>query len=247
MGASARTLNKTGGAVIIADDWTNIVAGQLSQAEKFSAQNNGDRQLNGVNAAIGQVGSNDGLTFGRIALDTATISPPFGVDGAPEAGAVAWGGLGENRYRLTAMTALGESQGSFVELAVSLVNATDQIRLTWLKPPGATLTGYKVYRSQRRGVAQTAQRIATISNPDTLEFVDTDQAGTAATAPPATNTTAGGSPDYGTPPTLGAGPITLGDLKIGQAAHYWVNWLIGEAVSESGNERQFDIVLSETP
>jgi hypothetical protein len=245
MGASARTLDKTGASVISAKDWTDIVAGVLSTAEKFGFQNDGSRALNTVSIAIQQVGTNDGNAYARTGLDTATISPPFGIVGVREAGAAAWGGIGENRYIITAITALGETNRSFQEVAVSLLNATDQVRLTWLKPPGAALSGYKVYRTQRLGVAQTAQRIATISDEDTLEFVDTDQAGTAATAPPATNTTAGDTPNYGTVPSLSTTPITLGEVAVGQAVFYWVNWVISEAVSEIGNPRQFARIFSE--
>jgi len=245
MGASARTLDKTGGAVISAKDWTDIVAGVLSTAEKFGFQNDGSRALDIISAAIQQIGTNDGSSYARIGLDTATISPPFGLVGVPEAGTVGWGGLGENRYVITATTALGETTRSFQELQVSLINATDQILLTWLKPPGASLTGYKVYRTQRLGVAQTAQRIATIADPDTLELVDTDQAGTAATSAPSTNTTAGDTPNYGTAPSLVTTPITLGAVAVGQAIFFWVNWLTSEAVSEIGNPRQFALVFTE--
>jgi len=245
MGASARTLDKTGGTVISAKDWTDIVAGLLSTAEKFGFQNDGDRAIDIISAAIQQVGTNNGRSYARIGLDTATISPPFGLTVAVEAGSSAWGGIGENRYVITATTALGETNRSFKELSASLINATDQVRLTWLKPPGATLTGYKVYRTMRLGVAQTAQRIATISNPDTLVFVDTAQAGTDATAAPLTNTTAGDTPNYGTAPSLSTTPITLGTVAVGQAVFYWVNWLTSEAVSEIGNPRQFALVFTE--
>jgi hypothetical protein len=245
MGASARTLDKTGGTVISGKDWTDIVAGVLSTAEKFGFQNDGSRDLGVVSFAIEQVGLNDGSSYARVGLDTATISPPFGIVGVREAGAASWGGIGENRYLITAITALGETNRSFQEVSVSLLNATDQVRVTWVKPPGATLTGYRVYRTYRLGVLQTAQRIATISDPDTLEFVDTDQAGTAATAPPSTNTTAGDTPNYGSVPSLSTGPISFGAVPRGQAIFYWVNWVISEAVSDMFNPRQFARVFTE--
>lgn len=244
--ASVRILDKTGGTVITGKVWADIVAGVVSVAEKHLVQNDGDRTLDGVILSLSQVGTNDGINYARFGLDVGTISPPYGLAGVSEAGSVAWGGTGVNKYRLTATTALGETTGSFIELAVTLLTATDQIRLTWLKPPGASLTGYKVYRTQRRGVAQTAQLIATIADPNTLLFIDTDQAGTPATSPPATNTTAGGSPNYGTVPTLGQTALTLGNIAIGQAFAYWVNWVTTAAVSETDNPREFQVVASET-
>jgi len=246
MGASARHLDKTGGTIISARSWLDLISGSLSTADKFWLQNDGDRDLASVQLAIQQISGNDGATFARLGLDVGSISPPFGVAAVVETGSAGWGGTGENRYVVTAKTALGESTRSLQEVSASIVAATNQVRVTWLKPPGAALTGYRVYRTRRLGVVQTAQRIADLSDPETLEVVDDALVGSPATAPPSTNTTGGDAPDYGSTPSLGTGTITLGTMKPGQAVAYWVNWLVPEATSETGNPRQFRLRPTET-
>lgn len=232
--------DKTGGAEITAESWTDLVAGDLSVARKYSVQNVGDRPYNMVVESITQVGDNDGFSFARIGLDVATVPRPFGLAAVLGPAGGVWGSTGVRGWVVTAINGLGETIAS-LEASFNVTDLTKKVTLTWTTVPGAT--GYKVYRTDTPGTYVTPALRATLGVVGTF---DDDGAVLVAGAPPTTNLTAGGPPNFGTPPALGGGSLALGILSIGEEVFYWVNWVVAAATPELGNPRQFDLTFRET-
>lgn len=216
--------------------WGPAFAGEAQTAAKFWIQNAGDRDSLSLSLAILQAGSSDGNSMVRLALDTATVVPPYGLGSslsAAGAGGV-FGATGVCEYTVTARNGTGETQGS-VPLTVTVDVTTKKVTLTWQQSPNAT--GYYVYRTPTPGVYGTSTRRATINSGSSTTYVDDGSACSAGTLPSA-NTTGGAAPAYGTVPTLGAGPLSFGVVKIGQWACYWENRVIPAGTSGDGNPRQ---------
>lgn len=244
MGATIKHLSADGGIQVADKNWPDAKAGDIQTAEKFFIENNGDRELLSLVGTIVPVGVNDGDDQLRIALDTATVIPPFLVVPTltgPAAGGV-WASTGLKLYRITALNATGETTGS-VEASVNVDDTTKKVTLTWEIVPGAT--GYRIYRTITPGVYTTPALRIVIGSGTTDTFIDGGEV-LVAGALPADNTTAGPSPAYGTPPVLGAGPISVGDLEIGQQFVYWVNRVIPAGTAEAGNPRLAQIDFDET-
>lgn len=215
-----------------ADNYTQITAiplpigkaGDAQTATKYFVQNVGDRDSLTETLEIDPVGSNDGSAMLRIGLDTATVMPPYGLGytltAAGDGGA--WGTPQTVYYVLTATNALGQTVAS-IELPVVIDVATKRAILTWPLITGAT--GYKLYRSATAGTYGASTLCATIASGATLTYTD-DGSACGSGTPPAANTTGGAGPAYGTPPTLGTAPLTLGVLKMGQWACFWANRVI---------------------
>lgn len=236
MGLILKHFEKTGGVQITSKAWPDAFAGVLQTAEKFWVQNVGDRDSLALALSLVQAGDSDGSAMMRIGLDTATVRPPYGLAAtlsAAGAGGV-FGAVGVYEYVVTAWNATGETQAC-VPVSVNVDVVTKKVTLTWQQSPNAA--GYYVYRTPIPGTYGASTRRATINSGSSTIYVD-DGAATGAGTPPATNTTAGAAPDYGTPPSLGAGPISLGVLKIGQWACYWANRVIPAGTAEAGNPRQ---------
>jgi hypothetical protein len=236
MGLILKHFDKTGGGQITSKAWPDAFAGVAQTAEKFWLQNAGDRASLNLALSLVQAGDSDGSAMMRIGLDTATVRPPYGlaaVLSAAGAGGV-FGATGVYEYLVTAFNATGETQAS-VPVSVNVDVTTKKVTLTWQQSPNAA--GYYIYRTATPGTYGASTRRATINSGSSTTYVD-DGAACAAGTPATENTTAGGAPNYGTPPSLGAGPLNLGVLKIGQWACYWANRVIPAGTSEAGNPRQ---------
>ena len=233
--ATLKHLDQDGATQLSAYNWPNAYAGAVQTARKFAAENNSDRPLNNLSMSIVPVGSNDGSTFMWWALDTVTLSRPYGVTavlGSGGAGGV-WSSVGYQYFTITGINANGETVGS-VEVAVYINDVTKKVTLSWTAM--ARATGYKVYRSTVSGVYTTPALAATIGSGATHTYLD-GGAAVGVGAPPSVNTTAGIAPPYGTVPTLAQTPISFGNVAIGQQLFYWVNRVVPSGASEVGNTR----------
>ena len=228
---------------LLAQVWTDAYAGVAQTALKFAVENVGDRTATNVACSIVQVGSNDGYGQLRIAVCPNTISKPFAVTatlGAAGDGGI-WVQAGQYYWKITATNAAGETIAS-LEVTANVDVTTKKVTLTWDQVTGAT--GYKVYRSTVSGSYTTPALRATVSGGATLTYID-DGGSLSAGAPPAANTTGGAAPTYGTPPTLGYGPLTVGNLKVGQQYFYWVNRVVPGATTDTDNPRQALVQFAE--
>lgn len=228
-----------------AEVWPDAYAGVEQTALKFAVENVGDRTAQNVSCTIIQVGVNDGYGQVRIAACEDTLSKPWTVTatlGAAGQGGV-WSLLGQYYWVVTALNALGETIAS-LEATVNVDVATKKVTISWVQVPGAT--GYKVYRSTVSGVYETPALRSTIGNGATTAFVDNGSAASAG-APPIENTTAGAGPEYGTEPDLDDeyGPLTVGNLAVGQQCFYWVKLVVPEETSDQDNPRQALIQFAE--
>lgn len=199
MAASLKHLDSDGATQITAENWPDAVAGAIQTAKKFGVENNGDRVLGSsplaLVATITPVGSNDGSTFLRQALDTVTCSKPWGAgtNGSPTAtlgsagaGGV-WGTTGIRGYVLTATNANGETIAS-AEVTINVDDVTKKVTVSWVQVPNAT--GYKLYRTNTPGTYTTPSLRTTIGSGATISFID-DGSAVSTGAPPTTNTTGG--------------------------------------------------------
>jgi len=240
------------------------IATVLSTPLKFSVDNNGTRALGvspftGLFLTIEQVGTNDGWTFARTALDSVslTLSKPWGaaVDGngfftgAPTAVVTLAGGgswtPGTYGIKVTATNAAGETVGS-VEVTFVIANATDKATITWNVVAGAT--GYKVYLTPTPGTYGATSLRATIGSGGTVTYDALTQTGLAAGTPPLTNTSGGAGPAFGTPPADGAftsADKSMGAMSPGQQFFFWGRLVIPPGQSEVGNQRVFRILPKE--
>jgi hypothetical protein len=208
---------------------------------KIGLQNNLTRVLP-VTLSIDMFAQSDFSGMISWAADLVTLSCPYNV----AAELIAGGSLAadtEYFYRITAFNAIGETVGS-LEVSALTDSSNKSIKLTWDKIEGAE--GYLIYRSTNQ--IYTSARRMVIEDPDTLEWTDTGQAASQSgpySFPgintdfdlPDENTTAGESPDYGTPPsTFVTTDLTL-SLEPGEQAGLWLKIVIPIGASESLNPR----------
>lgn len=244
MAASVKHLDASGGVQISSKNFADILAGASNTPEKFFVENNGDRTLLSLIAAIAAVGVNDGSTFVRFATDTDTVGTPFSVQSSLSgsgAGGV-FASTGIHAYRITALNPTGETTGS-IEVSENIDDVTKKVTLTWTQPAGAT--GYRIYRTTTPGSYITPALLATIGSGGTTAFTD-DGSPVGAGALPSTNTTGGAGPAFGTPPTLGVSPLSIGDFEIGQQFIYWIGLVVPGGTGELGNPRQAQIEFNES-
>jgi len=187
MAASVRQVDQDGFTTLTGFTWPDAFAGVNQQPHKFAFENNGTRVLgtspgpapNGLQVEIDAVGSNDGFTELRIATDTVTLSPPFGLTAIlASATGGAFGATGTYGYKVTAFNGNGETIGSF-EATFNVGAVANQVLLTWTTIPGAT--GYKVYRTPTPGSYGAATLLATLGSTGT--FTDAGAATTTGTPP----------------------------------------------------------------
>lgn len=244
MPASLKHFDLSGGVQITEKDWPDAIAGAIQTAEKFFAENNGDRVLNNLLLKILAVGINDGSTQMRIGTDVVTLSTPFGFAAAltgAGAGGV-WSGTGIRGYRITGINATGETIGS-LEVTANVDDTTKKVNLSWTLLTGAT--GYRIYRTDTPGVYGASSLRVIIGSGSTIVFTDDGGATTAGTLP-TTNTTGGAGPTFGTPPALGTVTLVAGNLAIGQQYIYWVNRVVPAGASEIGNPRAAQLKFEES-
>jgi len=220
---------------IVAKTFPDTEAGATSAAKKLGSMNVGDEALVNLQLQLAQAGGSDGYTMFEWALDTATLSPPWGLSATRQASGGSWGGaLGTKYYVVTAVNANGET-GPSLEVSAQVQTNSDSIVLGWQSVPGAT--SYKVYRATTSNGYVSPSLIATVTAPGT-GYTDTGGSPSAG-APPTENTTAGGAPNYGTPPTsFQTTPLAIGNLPVGKAFFYWARVVVPVSKTSAGNPRQ---------
>lgn len=189
MPASVRQLSADGVTGITQYDWGTLLAGQAVTPRKFGMHSVSDRALINLLETIIAIPANDGGPMMRVALDSTTLSCPWGftlVLGAA-AGGGTWGATGTYGYRITALDANGES-GPQDEITVAVDDTTKKITLSWTQVPSAT--GYKIYRTAVPGTYGASTLRTTIVSGATVSFVDDGSATSTGTLPTA-NTTGG--------------------------------------------------------
>ncbi len=195
MAASIKWLDKDGVTQVVNQVFGDAFAGRTQTPKKLLFENTGDRQLNGTQLTIQQVGDNDGADQLVTVLDTESVSKPYGggtggalvaVLSAAGAGGV-WGTTGIRGYVLTATNANGETIKS-AEVTVNVDVVTKKVTVSWTQTPGAT--GYKLYRTDTPGTYGASSLRTTIGSGSTTSFVD-DGSATASGTPATTNTTGG--------------------------------------------------------
>lgn len=202
-------------------DLGHAVAGR-EQTPRKQAVENIDVRILGASPFNGSVlrrlaiaaGLDDGTEQFQIALDTATLSAPYGPVTAalgPTADGGVWGSTGNKFYRVTARNADGETIGS-VEVVVFVDDVTKRVTVAWAQVAGAS--GYGVWRSEASGVYGPNALRADIVGGAVTSFIDNGTAPGAGTIP-TVNTTGG----WGLDATLG---VTLdGGVWSGTGVRFW--------------------------
>lgn len=112
------------------------------------------------------------------------LTPPTGFTATPVVGGGTFA-AGTFFWKITALTAAGETNGSAEATAAIVLNGS--ANLAWTAVPGAT--GYKIYRSTATGGSSVSPSlVTTVVSGATVAFTDTGAATTAG-AVPATNLT----------------------------------------------------------
>lgn len=183
----------------------------------------------------------------------AVLSPPIDPLLPPDLPVIYPQGVGGGTtfyaYRVTALTAIGETSGSptgSTTNAASL-NTVDYNVVTWGLRKGAT--GYKVYRVS--GGVNPPRLIGTIANPTQSTFADQGQVGEVATVPE-TNTTGSKLPDgtyswavvaknYAGTTLPSLQPIYGGYPKLDQYHYFTLTW------PEMKNATGYDVYRTKSP
>ena len=213
MTALVQFFDSDGFTVISQRQLPDAFAGANQRPVKLGYISLSDRQLNNVQDLITAIVSNDGFSMVQFALDTVTLSAPWGFSGAtgaPGAGGV-WGSTGVRGYKITALSALGETAPS-QEATVNIDVVTKKVTLTWVQVPGAT--GYRIYRTDTPGTYGASTFRVQIGSGATITFLD-DGSATSAGTPPVQNTTAG----WIVTPTLSA--PGAGGVWAATGAQFW--------------------------
>jgi hypothetical protein len=215
----------------------DIVAGAAFAPVKIGMRNDGDEDFP-TTISLEAEGTSDGVGMAKISADTATLSPPWGLEGAgsaPAAGGT-WGTTGTYYAVVTRVNATGETVAS-VEGNATITNTTQKITWSWEDDQPLGVDTYRVYRSTTSGTYASPSRIA--SGLTVTTFVD-DGTAPSAFAPPTENTTGGAAPEYGTSPTMGLGPVVLASALVpGQWAFVWVGVVVPTGTTDDANTRFF--------
>jgi hypothetical protein len=188
MSATVQFYDSDGATQLTNFDFGDIFDGRSGRPKKFGVKSTSDRILSAVQQVIQAITGNDGSTMVFHAADVITLSPPYSVVAAltgAGAGGV-WTSLGTKGFKITWLSALGESLGSD-EVTINVDVATKKVILTWNAPP-ALATGAKVYRTDTPGTYTSPALRITLGITNT--FTD-DGSALSAGAPPTVNTSAG--------------------------------------------------------
>jgi hypothetical protein len=242
MSATLKYLDSDGATQITGYDFGVLDGGTSSPKRKFGIENTSDRVLAGVHLSVVPDATSDAPGMTLFAADTNTVSHPFGLltsISSTGSGGV-WDAPGNIYYVITAINGTGETGPSGEVLAVVAADS-QKVTLTWTLPTGAT--GIKVFRTVISGDYTTPSLRATLGAVSTYQD---DGSALSSGAPPSANTTAGAGPVYGTAPTLGASPVSVGSLAIGQQWFYWANEVVPIGTLEAGNDRLANLQFMES-
>lgn len=128
----------------------------------------------------------------HLRLDSTNAEPAPGAPTVALASPAAPGNVdnGAHRYRVTFVTADGETDGGTVSSAVTVADKTvnGQVRLTAIPLGGSAVTARKLYRTQAAG--STYLLLATLADNTTTAYTDNIADSSLGAGCPATNTTA---------------------------------------------------------
>jgi hypothetical protein len=188
MAKAGQYLDSDGATVITEENWPTALAGQNQMPKKLAFKNTGDAPLGVTSITVGilQVGTNDGDDQLRHVADTATLPGPWGVTAAAQAGTGSFATGGTKGYKVTALSAIGESAAA-MEATVALPGTSSVVLLSWQAVPAAT--GYRAYRTDTAGIYGGTSRLVQVGS-GTTSLNDGGGALTAG-SPPADNRTAG--------------------------------------------------------
>lgn len=191
MSASVRFLDNDGATTITLESLADAFAGQNQVPRKVGIHSTSDRDLINLLASIGAVGSNDGASQLRTALDSTSVSPtvsaPWNFAASVGGATGSFSATGTYGYRITALNAIGETFPCD-EITAVVSAVTQRVTLTWTQTPNAT--GYKIYRTPTPGSYGASTLLTTIGSGATVTFAD-DGAATGAGTLPVSNTTGG--------------------------------------------------------
>lgn len=224
--------------IVGVDALGDIIAGDTFVPIKIGIRNDGDETYP-TTVSLGDVGGSDGDGMAKLAADSATLSPPWGVTSvvsSPGAGG-GWGATGDYLVVITRVNASGQTVAS-VEGKATVTNTTQTVTWNWLDTQTLGGDHYKVFRRAAAGTYASPSLIATGLTAAT--FVDTGASPSSGT-PPNENTTAGAGPAYGTPPSVGVGPISLalGPLPPGAWGFAWLGPAVPTGTTADANTRFF--------
>lgn len=245
MGRDVSWRNKDGVTVITGLDEGSVFAGASTTKRKLTVRNVGSVVLSPASIVITQRESSDGHLFAKTAADSATLGAPHNFAAVLAATGGTWGSTGIRFYRITAFNGTGET-GPSQEVSVNVDDVNKSVDLSWTIIAGAT--GYKIYRGTASQNYGSTALLTTINNGATSAFND-DGSATTSGSVPTENTTAGGSPNYGTPPGDGSfaqTPISVGTLDLGEEAFFWMKADPAAGLTEDANPRKFNLEVSES-
>lgn len=238
------------GAILL----TSIEAGDNSY-KKFFIQNNTSRSSGSLSYAINQIGISDLYSLLKWALCPTTLSCPYNVTAELVSGGVL---VASTVYyvRITAYNENGETTGS-IEVSITTDTVYKAFKLNWSELAGAE--GYIIYISTNQNYTNARKMI--IEDPATVEWTYTGAEYDPSIPYPAgfpginedydlpeENTTAGESPDYGTPPEDGefaSEDIDFGSLQPGQQVAFWLAVFTSLTTPEDTNPRNAILSHSE--
>lgn len=220
-------LDSNGNDKIYSLKLADIVAGN-TRTKKLFWQNDRSAATGSITAQIKQFATSDLDDLIQWALCPITLSCPYNVSLTLQAG----GSLTASTtyyYRITAFNENGETTGS-IEKSITTDTSNKTILVEWDVISGAD--GYIIYRSTLSGSYSNSRRDV-IEDGSITSYTDTNQNPDPSSAYswwpaintdfdlPSENTTAGESPDYGTPPTLSVSDISVGIVQPGQQICFW--------------------------
>jgi len=235
--SNGKLLLNDGVTEAVSYDFGLITAGAVTGI-KFGFMNEKSRIVTPTVRFI-QQNSNDMYEFMKAVLDDQTLSCPPNVQA--ELVAQVHGLVSDTYYYvLTAYNGNGET-GQSLEVAIEVTGSSYAPRIFWEAVTEAQ--GYKIYRSIESGVY--ANCLLSLVTGGGTSFIDIGNAVTGGT-PPTENTTAGGSPHYGTPPVSGySSYIELGEVSAGGQVFLWAKPDPPYSVDEEDNPRYCQLRITE--
>jgi len=177
---------------------------------------------------------NDGIDMLQIAADAPLADP-----GAPSGAAVSGFGLevGDYHYKVTFVTANGETVAGTVSATITTTGGNQQVDLTGIPTGPAGTTQRKIYRTAVGG--STYKLAGTIANNTATTLSDTTPDASLGVEPPTLNTS-------GSAGTWGTANVTIGELAVGAYAACWMRYNVLADTSEVGNDRLAYVQFEET-
>jgi hypothetical protein len=220
-----------------------ILAGATDTPRKFGLRSVGTAAVGPLRIAIDQEGDSDGYLMLRIGLDAGgSLGSPTGllVSVGPSGMGGAWPAAATWFWAVSALSATGETAESFL-VPGNVTATTCKPTVTWDAVPGST--GYRLYRTLDSTTWPVNSLVASLAAGITT-YADAGAA-PGPGSPPEANTSGGGPPAYGTPPTLGVDPVVTPVLPVGAWAWVWVSRVVPSYTPPQTNPRRAALAVTE--